>query len=264
MQLQNQTAIISGGLGDIGRAIALELGGRGASVAVGDLHDPQSSSVVEFLAELRHGQITACYHLVDVSDSDAVERWYEAVESELALPTLIVPNAAIVTLVGVRDLTPAQWSREMRVNLDGAFYMAQCGANRLVHAKSPGRIVFIGSWVGFTPQTHIPAYCVTKAGLRMLCRVMALDLAPHGILVNEVAPGNVDAGLSARIFEMNPEWRERNLKRVPIGEMSQASEVAYQVAHLCDPANKQMTGSVLLMDGGLSLMSGPNPDMSDS
>ena len=264
MKLLGQTAIISGGLGDIGQAIALELGGRGANVAVCDLHDAKSSAAAEFVAQLRQRNIRGCYHQLDVSDSEAIEQWFESVESELALPTLIVPNAAIVSLVGVRDLTPAQWSREMRVNLDGAFYMAQCGAKRLVRAKCTGRIVFIGSWVGFTPQTHIPAYCVTKAGLRMLCRVMALDLAPHGILVNEVAPGNVDAGLSARIFEMNPEWRERNLKRVPIGEMSQASEVAFQVAHLCDPANRQMTGSVVLMDGGLSLRSGPNPDMSDS
>lgn len=261
MQLDGQTAIISGGLGDIGRAIALELGERGANVAMCDLHDPQSSAVIEFAAELERRQIKSTYHQIDVSDPDAIARWIDAVETDLGLPTLIVPNAAIVSLVRICELTPMQWSREMRVNLDGAFYMAQCAAKRLVSASRTGRIIFIGSWVGFTPQTHIPAYCVTKAGLRMLCKVMALDLAPHGILVNEVAPGNVDAGLSARIFEMNPEWRERNLKRVPIGEMSQAYEVAYQVAHLCDPANRQMTGSVVLMDGGLSLMSGPNPDM---
>ena len=264
MQLHDQTAIISGGLGDIGRAIAVELGGRGARVAICDLHNADSDAAVEFAAELKGRKIHACYHQADVSDPDAVERWINSVEGVLGLPTLVVPNAAVVSLVRVCDLTYAEWNRDMRVNLDGAFYMAQCAAKKLVAARQAGQIVFIGSWVGFTPQTHIPAYCVSKAGLRMLCKVMALDLAPHGILVNEVAPGNVDAGLSARIFEMNPEWRERNLKRVPIGEMSQASEVAYQVAHLCDPENRQMTGSVVLMDGGISLMSGPNPDMSDT
>lgn len=264
MQLSGQTAIISGGLGDIGRAIALELGARGAQVAICDLADADSAAATRFLSELRQEQIRARYDQLDVSDAAAVEKWIGEVEVDLGLPTLIIPNAAVVSLVGVRDITPAQWSRELHVNLDGAFYIAQFSARRLVEARLQGRIVFIGSWVGFTPQTHIPAYCVSKAGLRMLCKVMALDLAAHGILVNEVAPGNVDAGLSARIFEMNPEWRERNLKRVPIGQMSQASEVAYQVAHLCDPANRQMTGSVLLMDGGLSLMSGPNPDMSDN
>jgi NAD(P)-dependent dehydrogenase (short-subunit alcohol dehydrogenase family) len=263
MQLSGQTAIISGGLGDIGRAISLELGDRGAKIAICDLHHPQSGPAIEFASQLHDRQIAAAYQQVDVSDAMAVEHWYDEVEQQLGLPTLIVPNAAVVSLVRICDLTSEQWNREMRVNLDGAFYMAQCGAKRMVSAKQAGRIVFIGSWVGLTPQSHIPAYCVTKAGLRMLCKVMALDLAENGILVNEVAPGNVDAGLSARIFEMNPEWKERNLKRVPIGEMSQAFEVAFQVAHLCDPANRQMTGSVILMDGGLSLMSGPNPDMSD-
>lgn len=253
-----QVAIISGGLGDIGRAIARTLAQRGADIAVGDVLEPEKATGL--LEELRGLGRRARYDRVDVSDAAAVSAWVAATEADLGVPTLIVPNAAIVSLVGLRDLTPEQWSREMRVNLDGAFHMAQAGALRLLQQGKPGRIVFIGSWVAHAPQTHIQAYCVTKAGVRMLCKVMALELAPHGILVNEVAPGNVDAGLSARIFEQNPVWRERNLTRVHIREMSQAEEVALQVAHLCDPANRQMTGSVLLMDGGLSLLSGPNPD----
>jgi glucose 1-dehydrogenase len=256
--LTGQVAVISGGLGDIGQAIALRLAGQGADIAIGDVLEPDRAA--GFLAELREMGRRARYDRVDVAEAPAVRDWIAAVEADLGVATLIIPNAAIVSLVGIRDLTPEQWSREMRVNLDGAFHMAQAGALRLLQHQKPGRIVFIGSWVGHAPQTHIPAYCVTKAGLRMLCRVMALDLARHGILVNEVAPGNVDAGLSARIFEQKPEWRRHNEKRVPIGVMSEADEVAFQVAHLCHPENRQMTGSTLLMDGGLSLLSGPNPD----
>ncbi len=261
MQLEGKTAVISGGLGDIGRAIGLELGGRGAAIAICDLKSEEQAR--PFLVDLKSKGISARYDQVDVSDPDAVNTWLDDVTNSLGIPELIIPNAAVVSLVTVRELTPEQWKRELNINLDGAFFMAQSAAKRMIASGLKGRIVFIGSWVGFTPQTHIPAYCVSKAGIRMLTKVLALDLAPFGILVNEVAPGNVDAGLSARIFEMNPEWRERNLKRVPILEMSEAHEVAYQVAHLCDPANRQMTGSVLLMDGGLSLMSGPNPDMTD-
>ena len=262
MRLTGQTAVISGGLGDIGRAIGLELAGHGANIAICDLKP--AADAAEFLAAIQAKGVGATYTRVDVSQPSQVEGWLDAVTLQYGTPTLIIPNAAVVSLVTVRELTPEQWRRELNINLDGAFFLSQSAAKRMVSQSLRGRIVFVGSWVGFTPQTHIPAYCVSKAGLRMLCKVLALDLARHGILVNEVAPGNVDAGLSARIFEVNPEWRERNLKRVPILEMSQANEVAYQVAHLCDPANRQMTGSVLLMDGGLSLMSGPNPDMSDS
>ena len=94
----------------------------------------------------------------------------------------------------------------------------------------------------------------------MLCKQFALALAPHGILVNEVAPGNVDAGLSARIFAQQPELRQPHIDMVPIKRLQQADEVALQVAPLCDPRNAQMTGSVLLMDGGLSLLSDANPN----
>jgi len=255
--LSGQIAVISGGLGDIGRAIAVELAQRGADIAIGDILEPERAA--DFLEELRRLGRRACYDRVDVSDAEAVSAWVAATESELGVPTLIIPNAAIATLANVLDITPAQWRRELQVNLDGAFHLAQSGANLLLHHKKQGRIVFIGSWVAHTPRPHIPAYCVTKAGLRMLCKCLALELAPHGILVNEVAPGNVDAGLSARVFAEQPELREPHIQMVPIRRLQQAEEVAYQVAHLCDPRNQQMTGSVLLMDGGLSLLSDANP-----
>jgi glucose 1-dehydrogenase len=88
----------------------------------------------------------------------------------------------------------------------------------------------------------------------MLCRCMALDLAPDGILVNEVAPGYVDAGLSAQAWKTDPVGRTNAARRVPIGQLITASDVAIQVAHLCEPSNRHMSGSVILMDGGLSLV----------
>ncbi|HTL51215.1 MAG TPA: SDR family oxidoreductase, partial [Planctomycetota bacterium] len=120
--------------------------------------------------------------------------------------------------------------------------------------EHPGRIVFLGSWAGHAAHPGIPAYCAAKAGLRMLMKCLALELSEYRILVNEVAPGYVDAGLSGRWFERNPADRERARTHVPIQTLISAHDVALQVAHLCDPANTQMTGSVLLMDGGLSLI----------
>jgi len=89
----------------------------------------------------------------------------------------------------------------------------------------------------------------------MLCQCMALSLAPHDILVNEVAPGYVNAGLSGRMFDADPDLRARSIQKVPVGRLIEPDEVARQVAHLCDPGNRHITGSLLLMDGGLSLVS---------
>jgi len=248
MNLQNQTAIVSGGLGDIGRAIARELHSHGASVAIGDIHPAcDAKSLLDELGS------RARYDRVDVTDAEAVFDWIRTVESSLGLPTLVIPNAAIVTLSTLRELTPAQWKKELSVNLDGAFYLALEAAHLLTSRSMPGRIVFIGSWAGSVPHAHIPAYCVSKAALRMLMKQLALEYAAADILVNEVAPGYVDAGLSGRVFEKDASSREKARKEVPIGRLIDPAEVAVQVAHLCDPRNRHMTGSVLLMEGGLSL-----------
>jgi len=250
--LKDQVAIISGALGDIGRAIALELAARGADVALGDIREPGDAE--SLIKSLHDRGVRARYDRTDVADSTQVANWFAEVANDLGVATLIVPNAARVTLAGIRDVTPDQWSREIQVNLNGAFFMAQAGAARLIEAKKAGRIVFIGSWAAHAPHPHIPAYCVAKAGMRMLCKCMALELAPHNILVNEVAPGYVDAGLSAQVWAKNPGAKERAATRVPTGQLIDAREVAVQVAHLCDAENRHMTGSTILMDGGLSLV----------
>lgn len=251
-RLTGQAAIISGGLGDIGQAIARELAYCGADIALGDVREAAGAQSLR--DEIEGMGRRARYDRVDVADAEAVRQWVAAVEADLGAPTLIIPNAAIVTLADIRAVTPEQWRQELRVNLDGAFHLAQAGALRLLHHGLPGRIVFLGSWAAHAPHAHIPAYCAAKAGLRMLCKCMALDLAPRGILVNEIAPGYVDAGLSAQVFREEPERREAAMQQVPVKRLIEPEEVAWQVAHLCDPANRHQTGSVVLMDGGLSLV----------
>ncbi len=255
--LEGCVAIISGGIGDIGSAIARELARGGADVALGDVREEADARPL--LEELRGLGRRARYDRVDVSDAVAVSAWVMAVEQELGVADLIIPNAAIATLADTRALTPEAWDRELSINLSGAFYLAQAGMKRLIEHERPGRIVFIGSWAAHAPHVHIPTYCAAKAGLRMLCRCMALELAPYGILVNEVAPGKVNAGLTGRVWKMQPERREREMREIPVGYPTEPEEVALQVAHLCDPANRQMTGSVLLMDGGMSLVGGQGP-----
>lgn len=250
--LFGQTVIISGGLGDIGSAIALEFARLGADIAVGDLLEEEHSS--KLMTEIESLGKRFHYHKVDVSDSEAVETWVAEVENKLGAPDLIIPNAAIVTVADIRHITPAQWNRELRINLDGAFYLAQAGVKRLLDLSRPGKVVFVGSWAAHAPHVHIPAYCAAKAGLRMLCKCMALELAPYHILVNEIAPGYVDAGLTGKIFDQNPGSRSASQKRVPVNALITAQEVAQQAAYLCRPDNRHMTGTTLLMDGGLSLL----------
>jgi glucose 1-dehydrogenase len=250
--LKDQTAIISGGLGDIGRAIAMELARRGANVALGDVRPPEDAAPL--LKLLREIGVRCRYDRADVSDAKQVKAWVESAEKDLGVAALIIPNAAIVATSKIGDLKPESWAAQINVNLTGAFYLAQVGAVRLLEHNKPGRIVFTGSWAAHAAHPQIPAYCASKAGLRMLCKCMALELAPHGILVNEVAPGYVDAGLTGQFFARHPENRPAAAARVPTGQLISAEDVAKGIAFLCDPENRHMTGTVLLLDGGLSLV----------
>lgn len=252
--LKNHIAVISGGLGDIGKAIALELARRGADVALGDIQDISAASKV--LLEIEQLNVRAIYHQVNVADAEAIQSWLDDVEQQLGIANLIIPNAAIVKTAALPEISPEDWNSQLNVNLSGAFFLAQNASTRLLKAQRAGRIVFVGSWAAHAPHSNMIPYSVSKAGLRMLCKCMALELAPHQILVNEVAPGYVDAGLSGKIFDANPQLRESAKERVPNHALITAEEVAAQVAYLCDPQNKHTVGSTLLIDGGLSLKQG--------
>lgn len=250
--LAGQVLIISGGLGDIGRAIARQLARNGADVALGGLQTQAEAE--SFLAELRGMGRRARFDCIDVADAQAAADWVRDVEADLGVPTLVVPNAAQVTARSCLQLSPAEWARELRVNLDGAFHLAQAAARRMIELRRTGRVVFIGSWAAHRVHPHVPAYGVAKAGVRMLAQCLALELAPHGILVNEVAPGIVDAGLSGRLMQADPPLREAMRELTPVQRLVEPGEVGRAVAFLCEPDNRQMAGSVLMLDGGLSLL----------
>lgn len=251
----NHVALLSGACGDIGRAAAIELARRGVALGLADILPPERAA--QLLAELHDLGVASRYDRVDVADAAAVERWAEGVQLSLGAITLVVAAAATVTIASAMKVTSQQWQREIEVNLSGSFYTARAGASQMLDAGRRGRIVFVGSWAAHAPHANLPAYSVSKAGTRMLCQCMALELAGAGILVNEVAPGYVDAGLSAVVFRDTPGAREQAQSRVPIGQLMTAEDVARQIAYLCLDASPHMTGSTLLMDGGLSLGTSP-------
>ncbi|RFS20048.1 SDR family NAD(P)-dependent oxidoreductase [Chitinophaga silvatica] len=249
---EEKTVLISGGLGDIGKAIAIAFAKSGANVAVGDIQP--SAQAASLLNELTQLSVKCSYTQVDVSDAAAVDAWVTEATNAFGTVHIAIANAATVTIAGLYKITDEQWSKELRVNLDGAFYVSRAVTSRLLQQDQKGSVVFVGSWAAEAVHAHIPAYSVSKAGMRMLCQCMALELAPHGITVNEIAPGYVDAGLSRKVWEQSPAQKEDARLKVPVQALITAEEVAEQVLRLSDPGNKHITGSILLMDGGLSLV----------
>ena len=188
-----------------------------------------------------------------------VDAWVGSITANWGPPTIGVNCAGRVVAGRLVDQTDAAWRDLMAVHLDGAFYSARAMIREMVVVGQGGRIVLVGSWAAPAPHRHIGNYPVTKAGLRMLGRTLALDHAADGILVNEVAPGIVDAVLSRDLFQADPALAARTRAAIPTQGLVRPEDVARDVAFLASPDNRNTTGSVLVSDGGLSLASTMDP-----
>ncbi|MGE8426579.1 MAG: SDR family NAD(P)-dependent oxidoreductase [Sphingobacterium sp.] len=251
-EYKNKVVLISGGLGDIGRAMAEAFLTQQAIVCISDRLEPHVAS--ERWPLLDDAGTSLFYDQVDVADGRQVDAWVTRIRQELGAISICIANAACVTIKDFSTLSNEEWKNEMAVNLDGSFFLANACAKSFVENELAGSIVFMGSWAAHAVHHNLPAYSVSKAGLRMLCQAMALEYAAYGIRVNEIAPGYVNAGLSKVVWSSNAELQMKAKAVVPLGQIIEAEEVAKQVLWICSDNCKHMTGTAIVMDGGLSLI----------
>ena len=243
-ELAGRGVVLTGGAGDIGAAVAAELAARGAQLT---LIDAKTASEAKPWLERIGTDVT--YVQADVRDRARVDEILAQVDPL----DIAIANAGIVESAPALEITQEQWERQLGVNLTGAFNLAQAAARILVARGRGGRILFTGSWVQEVPWPEIAAYSVSKAGVRMLARSFARELAQHGILVNVLAPGIVNAGLAGRQLATEPHYARRVEKAIPLARLQTAAQVAKAMAFLCSADADYITGSVLLADGGASL-----------
>jgi NAD(P)-dependent dehydrogenase (short-subunit alcohol dehydrogenase family) len=248
--LGGRHVVVTGGCGDIGRAMALELVERGATVTVFDVRAPEPTDTPDtdpFIDALDHGSVR--FEQVDVCDRSAVRSALE----RIAPFEVVVGNAGISDSAPFLEITDQQWQRHLDVNLTGNFHLGQEAA-RLMRARGiGGHIIFTGSWVQDIPWPEIAAYSASKAGLAMLTKTMALELARYGIRVNVIAPGIVAAGMAKHQMDHEPQYARRIASVIPLERMQTPEDVARATAFLCSEDAAYMTGSTLLVDGGCSL-----------
>lgn len=243
--------LITGACGDIGRALALEFGQRGARLSLCDLAAAESAQGL--LADLRERGVVALYRKADVTDAGAMAAFVAEATRELGGLDTCIANAGIVERGALLELSLDAWRRTLEVNLTGSFVTAQAAARAMVQSARNGHIVFISSWVQDHPRADIGAYCASKGGLKMLAKCLALELGPKGIRVNLVAPGWVDAGLTGQNLKANPARRAGLEDQIPLGRLISAPELARTVRMLCSTDAAYLTGTTLLVDGGASL-----------
>lgn len=246
MRLDGQAAIVTGGGSGIGEGIARRLARDGAAVLVADINGEAASRVA---AEIEAAGGRAAAMAMDVTREEEVEAAVAEAERRFGRLRIAVCNAGITDRVPVLEMTLAAFERVLRVNLVGCFLTARAAARAMVRAPDPGgRIVAISSVSGQFGGTGRAAYGASKGGIEMLTRVLAAELAPHGILVNGVAPGPTQVARTAH----GPRQRAAFLDRMAIKRYATPADVAAAVAFLCGGENGFVTGQILNVDGGFA------------
>ena len=240
-RLDGKVALVTGASRGLGAGIADALQEAGATVA-GTSREPRSAAQVA-------KRLDSVPVVMDITDVASVRAGVDRVASELERLDILINNAGLNIPQGVFDVDEASWDAVLDTNLKGTFFAAQAAARHMVTSGEGGRIINVTSQAGVVGIEERSAYGASKGGAGLLTKVLAIELAQHGITVNAVAPTFIATELTRDTLE-NPAWRERILSRIPLGRVGDAEDVAAAAVYLASPAAAMVTGHTLLVDGG--------------
>jgi NAD(P)-dependent dehydrogenase (short-subunit alcohol dehydrogenase family) len=249
MRLKNQVAVITGGASGIGRATALRFADEGASVAILDTNSKHGEEVLQ---QIRNSGHKALFLQTDISIEEQVRHAMEQAEAEFGALHILVNNAAAFVF-GSYDATQADWERVLSVNVRGTALCSKYAVAAMIRAGG-GSIVNVSSISGFIAQERCLPYNTSKAALLGLNRCLAMDLAPHKIRVNAVAPGCIDTPqLRADIERAGMTFEQGLAAEGPLHLLNRygtAEEVANAILFLASDEASFITGTCLMVDGG--------------
>ncbi len=250
--LQGKAALVTGASSGIGREIALELARRGAVVGVNYIGKPDAAQEVVQAIANEQGKALACE--ADVSKAADVTRMVSDFIKQAGRIDVLVNNAGIEEESPFLEKTEEEWDKVMAVNLKGPFLCTQMAARSMAKTGG-GTIINISSVHEDLPFPGYASYCAAKGGLRMLCRDLALELAPHKINVVNVAPGAIATPINLRTLQ-DPEKKLALIREIPLGRIGEPSDVAKLVCYLASDDASYITGTTVVIDGGLMHQTG--------
>jgi len=251
--LNDRVAVVTGAGQGLGEAIALELAEEGAAVGLIEIN-PETLAKVKAALEAK-GHPTLAF-AISVTDYDAYAHALAQVAEKWGRLDILVSNAAVCTYATILEDTLEDWRAQVAVDLEAYYMGAKLAAPYMVKQKF-GRIISITSVQGFVASGTCGAYCSSKGGIIALTKSMAVELAPHNILVNAIAPGTIHTPMSIMdgVDEVTTDVFLNyyvGLRKIPLGRAGEPEDVAGAVVFLASDYCRYMTGEVLVVDGGLT------------
>ena len=258
--LSGQVAIVTGASSGLGRAAAVELARLGATVIVN--HPPRTGSrekAAAVVSEIKAAGGEAAATAADVTREDQVEALTAETVQRFGTLHVLVANAGIERPSAIQDMPLADWQAVIDVNLTGAFLTARAAVREFLRrgpvpevSKAAGKIVFASSVHEIIPWAFQVNYAASKGGIALLMRSLAQELAPRKIRVNAVAPGAIRTPIDTEAWQTETA-RNELLKLIPYGRIGEPEDVARAIAWLASDASDYVTGTSLIVDGGMTL-----------
>lgn len=256
-RVKGKIALVTGGASGIGRASAVLLGKEGATVVLTDIQDDAGKDAV---AAIKKAGGDAIYLRHDVADEAAWEKVIAEVKSRFGRLDVLVNNAGIAIAGPVTDMSLADWRKQQSINLDGVFLGVKHGLP-LMRASGGGSIINISSLAGLKGSANMAGYCATKGGVRLFTKAVAMECgaARDNVRVNSVHPGIIETPIWLSIVPganqpgaNAPDLDAISTTIVPTGSKGLPEDIAQGVLFLASDESRYMTGSELVIDGGMS------------
>ena len=249
MRLEDKKALVTGGSRGIGRALSLGLAREGCDVLVNYARNHQAAQ--EVVREIEQLGRKAFAVQADVSSLPDITRLVQQATDKLGQIDILINNAGVAFIEPCLQVSERTWDTTLNTNLKGAFFCSQLVARHMIAAKIKGAIINLSATNGTVAEADTVHYNASKGGLEMVTASMAVELAPHGIRVNAIAPGIIRTDIDEKFFA-DPAFKRHYGMHIPMQRFGEAEECVGAVVFFASDESSYITGQSLIIDGGLT------------